>query len=134
MELKKDMGVIVDRDYTHRLLGCAYDVHTALGPGLMESVYEAALIYELGLQGFEVKNQVPVKVRYKTMDLDLNLRLDVIVDNSVILELKSVAEVLPVHQKQLLTYMRLTDISLGYIINFNVDSLRDGIQRIVNNF
>lgn len=134
MELKKDMGVIVDRDYTHRLLGCAYDVHTALGPGLMESVYEAALIYELGLQGFEVKNQVPVKVRYKTMDLDLNLRLDVIVDNSVILELKSVAEVLPVHQKQLLTYMRLTNISLGYIINFNVDSLRDGIQRIVNNF
>lgn len=134
MELKKDMGVIVDRDYTHRLLGCAYDVHTALGPGLMESVYEAALIYELGLQGFEVKNQVPVKVRYKTMDLDLNLRLDVIVDNSVILELKSVAEVLPVHQKQLLTYMRLTDISLGYIINFNVDSLRNGIQRIVNNF
>ncbi len=128
------MGVIVDRDYTHRLLGCAYDVHTALGPGLMESVYEAALIYELGLQGFEVKNQVPVKVRYKTMDLDLNLRLDVIVDNSVILELKSVAEVLPVHQKQLLTYMRLTNISLGYIINFNVDSLRDGIQRIVNNF
>ena len=128
------MGVIVDRDYTHRLLGCAYDVHTALGPGLMESVYEAALIYELGLQGFEVKNQVPVKVRYKTMDLDLNLRLDVIVDNSVILELKSVAEVLPVHQKQLLTYMRLTDISLGYIINFNVDSLRNGIQRIVNNF
>ena len=100
----------------------------------MESVYEAALIYELGLQGFEVKNQVPVKVRYKTMDLDLNLRLDVIVDNSVILELKSVAEVLPVHQKQLLTYMRLTDISLGYIINFNVDSLRNGIQRIVNNF
>lgn len=134
MELKKDMGVIVDRDYTHRLLGCAYDVHTALGPGLMESVYEAALIYELGLQGFEVKNQVPVKVRYKTMDLDLNLRLDVIVDNSVILELKSVAEVLPVHQKQLLTYMRLTNISLGYIINFNVDSLRNGIQRIVNNF
>ena len=100
----------------------------------MESVYEAALIYELGLQGFEVKNQVPVKVRYKTMDLDLNLRLDVIVDNSVILELKSVAEVLPVHQKQLLTYMRLTNISLGYIINFNVDSLRNGIQRIVNNF
>ena len=128
------MGVIIDRDYTHRLLGCAYDVHTALGPGLLEGIYEAALVHELESQGFEVKHQVPVKVQYKDVELDLDLRLDVIVDSSVILELKSVTEVLPVHQKQLLTYMRLTGIKLGYIINFNVDSLRDGIQRIVNNF
>lgn len=128
------MGVLMDKEYTHRLLGCAYKVHTILGPGLLESVYEAALIHELRSQGFEVKNQVPVKVKYEDMELDMNLRLDIMVDNSVILELKSVAEILPVHAKQLLTYMRLTGIKLGYIINFNECSLRDGIERIVNNF
>ena len=128
------MGVVVDNTYTHKLLSCAYNVHTALGPGLLESVYEAALVYELKSQGFEVEHQVPVKVTYKEVELDLDLRLDIIVDNSVILELKSVTEIQPVHQKQLLTYMRLTGIKLGYIINFNVDSLRDGIQRVINGY
>ena len=124
----------LDRDYTHKLLGCAYAVHSALGPGLLESVYEKALCYELQSQGFEVRNQVPVKVKYRDISLDLNLQLDIIVDNSVILELKSVAELLPVHKKQLLTYMRLTGTKLGYIINFNEYSLKDGIERIVNDF
>ena len=124
----------LDRDYTHKLLGCAYAVHSALGPGLLESVYEKALCYELQSQGFEVRNQVPVKVKYRDISLDLNLQLDIIVDNSVILELKSVTELLPVHKKQLLTYMRLTGIKLGYIINFNEYSLKDGIERIVNDF
>ena len=128
------MGVILDKEYTHRLLGCAYKVHTALGPGLLESVYEAALVHELRSQGFEVKHQVPVKVRYETVELDVDLRLDIIVDDSVILELKSVTEILPVHSKQLLTYMRLTNCKLGYIINFNIEWLRDGIERIVNNY
>ena len=77
---------------------------------------------------------MPVKVNYRGMELDMDLRLDVIVDNSVILELKSVAEIQPVHQKQLLTYMRLTGISLGYLINFNVEYLKDGIERLVNNY
>ena len=120
---------LFNKEYTHKLLGCAYRVHTELGPGLLESVYEAALVYELELQGFEVRHQVPVKVNYRGMELDMDLRLDVIVDNSVILELKSVAEIQPVHQKQLLTYMRLTGISLGYLINFNVEYLKDGIER-----
>ncbi|MBR3010321.1 MAG: GxxExxY protein [Prevotella sp.] len=124
----------LDRDYTHKLLGCAYAVHSALGPGLLESIYEKALCYELQSQGFEVRNQVPVKVKYRDISLDLNLQLDIIVDNSVILELKSVAELLPVHKKQLLTYMRLTGTKLGYIINFNEYSLKDGIERIVNDF
>ena len=125
---------LFNKEYTHRLLGCAYRVHTELGPGLLESVYEAALVYELELQGFEVRHQVPVKVNYRGIELDMDLRLDVIVDNSVILELKSVAEIQPVHQKQLLTYMRLTGISLGYLINFNVEYLKDGIERLVNNY
>lgn len=125
---------LFNKEYTHELLGCAYRVHTELGPGLLESVYEAALVYELELQGFEVRHQVPVKVNYRGMELDMDLRLDVIVDNSVILELKSVAEIQPVHQKQLLTYMRLTGISLGYLINFNVEYLKDGIERLVNNY
>ena len=125
---------LFNKEYTHKLLGCAYRVHTELGPGLLESVYEAALVYELELQGFEVRHQVPVKVNYRGMELDMDLRLDVIVDNSVILELKSVAEIQPVHQKQLLTYMRLTGISLGYLIYFNVEYLKDGIERLVNNY
>ena len=125
---------LFNKEYTHKLLGCAYRVHTELGPGLLESVYEAALVYELELQGFEVRHQVPVKVNYRGMELGMDLRLDVIVDNSVILELKSVAEIQPVHQKQLLTYMRLTGISLGYLINFNVEYLKDGIERLVNNY
>lgn len=124
----------LDRDYTHKLLGCAYAVHSALGPGLLESIYEKALCYELQSQGFEVRNQVPVKVKYRDISLDMNLQLDIIVDNSVILELKSVTELLPVHKKQLLTYMRLTGTKLGYIINFNEYSLKDGIERIVNDF
>ena len=125
---------LFNKEYTHKLLGCAYRVHTELGPGLLESVYEAALVYELEIQGFEVRHQVPVKVNYRGMELDMDLRLDVIVDNSVILELKSVVEIQPVHQKQLLTYMRLTGISLGYLINFNVEYLKDGIERLVNNY
>ena len=128
------MGVVIDKAYTHRLLGCAYNVHTALGPGLLESVYEAALVHELRSQGFDVKHQVPVKVRYKEIELDVDLRLDIIVDDSVILELKSVNEIQPVHHKQLLTYMRLTGTKLGYIINFNVEALRDGIERVINGY
>ncbi len=126
------MRVVINNEYTHKLLGCAYEVHSALGPGLLESVYEAALCYELQSQGFEVRHQVPVKVDYKGVELDIDLRLDIIVDDSVILELKSVSEIQPVHIKQLLTYMRLTDIKLGYVINFNECSLKDGIERVVN--
>ena len=130
------MGVVLDNTYTHthKLLGCAYAVHSALGPGLLESVYEAALKHELESQGFNVKQQVPVVVNYKGVALDLNLRLDLIVDDSVILELKSVSEIQPVHVKQLLTYMRLTNVKLGYVINFNEYSLKDGIERVVNNY
>ena len=128
------MGVVLDKEYTHKLLGCAYKVHSILGPGLLESVYESALSYELQLQGFDVRRQMPVKIKYEHVVLDVELRLDIMVDNSVILELKSVSEIQPVYAKQLLTYMRLTGVRLGYVINFNEYSLRDGIERVVNNF
>lgn len=128
--MKKEL----DSAYTYQLLQCAYNVHRELGPGLLESVYEKALVYELRSQGFEVKHQQSVKIKYREVELDADLRLDVIVDDSVILELKSVSELLPIHKKQLLTYMRLTGIKLGYVINFNVELLRDGIERVVNNY
>lgn len=117
---------------THRLLSCAYNVHSTLGPGLLESVYEKALFYELQLQGFDVKSQMPLKVNYRDITLDLDLRLDIIVDNKVILELKSVQELSPVYYKQLQTYLRLTKCELGYLINFNVAHLKNGIKREIN--
>lgn len=122
----------ISRDYTHRLLACAYNVHSELGPGLLESVYEKALVYELRHAGFTVATQVPVKVMYRGMDLGGEMRLDLLVDDQVVVELKSVQELLPVHYKQLLTYMRLKNVQLGYLINFNVASLREGIHRVRN--
>lgn len=121
-------------EYTHRLLACAYAVHTALGPGLLESIYEKALAYELELNGFHVETQVPVKVMYRGLELDHELKLDMLVDRQVVIEIKSLLEVKPVHYKQLLTYLRLLDVRLGYLINFDVPLLKDGIQRVVNNY
>ena len=125
---------IHDSNYTRKLLGCAFEVHTALGPGLLESVYEEALSYELRQQGFLVEHQLPVNMKYKGQTLDTTLRLDLLVDNAVILELKSVGELQPLHFKQLQTYLNLTGIHLGYLINFNVVSLKDNIHRMVNNY
>ena len=123
--------MIPSKEYTHKVLSCAYAVHSALGPGLLESVYEKALVYELKLQGFEVKNQLPVKIKYRDIELDEGLRLDIMVDNQLIIELKSVKELLPIHSKQLYTYLKLTGLELGYLINFNTDHLKEGIERIV---
>ncbi|MFB9898245.1 GxxExxY protein [[Hallella] seregens] len=124
----------ISSEYTHRLLACAYAVHTALGPGLLESIYEKALAYELELNGFHVETQVPVKVMYRGLELDHELKLDMLVDRQVVIEIKSLLEVKPVHYKQLLTYLRLLDVRLGYLINFDVPLLKDGIQRVVNNY
>lgn len=124
----------ISSEYTHRLLACAYAVHTALGPGLLESIYEKALAYELELNGFHVETQVPVKVMYRGLELDHELKLDMLVDRQVVIEIKSLLEVKPVHYKQLLTYLRLLDVRLGYLINFDVPLLKDGIQLVVNNY
>ena len=124
----------ISSEYTHRILACAYAVHTALGPGLLESIYEKALAHELTLNGFNVETQVPVKIVYRGLELGHDLKLDLLVDKKVIIEVKSVFEVQPVHYKQLLTCMRLLDVKLGYLINFDVPMLKDGIQRVVNEF
>ena len=117
---------------TYKIIGCAMEVYKQLGPGLLESVYEQALIHELKLNDIPVESQVEIKVNYKGINITDNLRLDLLVDDSVIVDLKSVEELKPIHHKQLLTYLRLMNKKVGLLINFNTDNLMDGIKRIVN--
>lgn len=107
-------------------------IHKRLGPGLLESVYEEILCYELSKLGISFKRQVGIAVEYDEVKMDLGFRADIIVDRKVIIELKSVETVLDVHKKQLLTYLKLTDLKLGLLINFNSALLKDGITRIAN--
>ena len=122
----------MDKNYTYKILQCAYAVHSELGPGLLESIYEEALVHELTDNGFDVHRQVPVPVIYKGDKLKCDLRLDIIVDNKVILEIKSVVDYRPLFEKQLFTYLRLAKCEVGYVINFNVEHLRDGIYPVYN--
>ena len=108
-------------------------IHRALGPGLLESIYEEVLSYELMKDDLKCKRQVGIPVIYEDIKMDLGFRADMIVEGKVIIELKSVENVLPVHKKQLLTYLKLTNMKLGLLINFNVPLIKDGITRIVNN-
>ena len=124
----------MDRDYTYRIIGCIYEVYNQLGPGLLESIYEKAMIKELRMNGFEVRNQVEVPVYYKGELICPDLRLDLIVDNKIILELKSVIDFRPVFEKQLYTYLRLMNCELGYVVNFNTDNIRDNIYPVVNKY
>ena len=114
------------------IVDCAYKVHTTLGPGLLESVYEAALAYELGTRGLQTERQKPLPVVYENVRLEEGFRADLVVSGLVIVELKSVEEVAPVHKKQLLTYLRLADKRLGLLINFGAAKIKNGINRIVN--
>jgi len=113
------------------VLDAAFKVHTALGPGLLESVYEACLAFEIRKGGLSVETQVSLPVIYEGVKVDAGLRMDVLVEKCVILELKSVETMNPVYEAQLLTYLKLTGIRLGYLINFNVPHLRDGFKRMV---
>ena len=122
----------MDRAYTYKVLGCVYEVYNQLGPGLLESIYEAAMIKELRLQGFEVRNQVPVPVSYKGEIICPDLRLDLIVDDKLILELKSVVDYRKLFEKQLFTYLRLTNCELGYVVNFNTENICTSIHPVVN--
>jgi GxxExxY protein len=113
------------------VLDAAYKVHTALGPGLLESVYETTLTYELRKSGLTVATQLPVPIVYDEQKLDAGFRLDVLVENCVIVELKSVENMNPVYEAQIMTYLRLSGKRLGYLMNFNVKHLKDGIKRFV---
>ena len=117
---------------SRELIGAAIEVHRQLGPGLLESIYQACLSQELTLRGIRHQKEVPFPVIYKGIQLDLGLRVDLVVDDLVIAELKSVRQVDPVHQLQLLTYLRLTRRWLGLLINFNSTHLKYGLQRVLN--
>ena len=119
---------------SYKVIGCAMEVYNVLGPGLLESAYERALIHELQINGLSVSSQVPVEMSYKGVNLGEGLRLDLFIEDSLIVELKSVDELKPVHYKQLLTYLKLLDKRIGLLINFNVNDFRDGIKRVVNDF
>lgn len=123
---------MLENDISYAVRGAAFKVHTTLGPGLLESVYEAALEYELKKEGFEVRTQVGIPVVYEGQNLDLGFRLDLIVNETIIVEIKSVEAINDLHYKQLLTYLRLTKKKLGLLINFNSPLLKDAIKRVVN--
>lgn len=118
-------------DLSYRVLGLAMQVHRTLGPGLLESAYEEALDYELSQSGLAFVRQQEVPLFYKKIRLSCDYRLDFLIQDTLVLELKSVAGLLPIHEAQLLTYLRLMQCPLGLLINFNVPTLKDGVQRIV---
>lgn len=114
-----------------KVIGCAIEVHKTLGPGLLESTYEQCLAHELKLNGVSLKLQQPMPVNYKDVKLDCGYRIDVLIEDILIIELKSVDKLLPIHEAQLLTYMKLAGISTGLLLNFNVTQLTKGIKRMV---
>ena len=117
---------------THQVIGAAMEVHTHLGPGLLESAYEECLCHELNALKFPYERQIALPVTYKGVSLDCGYRMDVVVAGSLLLELKSVETLLPIHEAQLLTYLRLSGMRLGLLVNFNVPLLKTGIKRMVN--
>jgi len=124
---------MTENELSKTIVDICYKIHTKLGPGLLESVYEAILYYELNKLGLKVEKQKPLPVYWDEMVLEIGFRADLIVEDKVILEIKSVAELANVHPKQVLTYLRITDMKLGLLINFNETYIKDGIKRVVNN-
>ena len=117
---------------TSKIIGAAIEVHNILGPGLLESAYEECLSHELSIQGVSFEKQKPLSIDYKGKKLDCGYRLDMVVENAVVFELKSCEKIESIHQAQLLTYLKLSELNIGLILNFNVPLMRDGIVRIVN--
>ena len=116
---------------SYDIIGASYKVHSALGPGLLESAYEVCLAHELLKIGYKVERQKPLPIIYDGVRLDAGFRIDLLVDDSVIIELKSVNEMMPVFNAQLMTYLKLTDLKLGLLLNFNVPDMKKGITRII---
>jgi len=122
-----------ENEISHKVIGAAIELHKVLGPGLLESVYENALAFDLEELGLHVKQQVPMPFIYKDIKQDIGYRIDLLVENKVIIEVKSVEVLAPLHYAQLLTYLRLSDRKLGLLINFNTKILKEQIHRVVNN-
>ena len=116
------------------IVDSSFKVHTKLGPGLLESAYEACLAHELTKRGLKVDRQIPQPVHYDGIIIDVGYRIDLLVNDSIIVELKAVEKVLPIHQAQLMTYLKLSGKNLGFLINFNTVLIKNGIKRIANNF
>ncbi len=124
---------MTENEISSLIIGAAIEVHKQLGPGLLESSYQACLAYELMNKGLKIKEQVALPVIYKDVKLDAGYRIDILVEDKVIIEIKSVEELVDIHTAQLLTYLRLNQTKLGLLINFNSVKVIDGIKRIVNN-
>lgn len=121
-------------EITGKVVDAAMKVHTVLGPGLLESAYQACLAYELDKRGLKARRQVELPVIYENIRIDVGYRCDLLIEDTVIVELKAVEKVLPVHQAQLLSYLKLSGKKVGLLINFNTEHLKDGIIRLVNEF
>lgn len=119
---------------SHRIIGAAIEVHRHLGPGLLESAYESCLVFELKHLGVKVEEQKPLPVVYKEVRLDCGYRLDLVVEDEIIVEIKAVEKLLPIHEAQLLSYLRLAHKRVGLLMNFHVPVLKNGLKRIVNEF
>jgi GxxExxY protein len=125
---------VVENVLTDRIIGCAIEVHRHLGPGLLESVYEECLCYELSQIGLHFERQVHLPVTYKGIKLQCGHKLDLVVEDSIVVELKSIEELAPLHQAQLLTYLKTSNKKVGLLINFNVQFLKNGLKRVVNRY
>lgn len=121
-----------ENEIAQQVVDVAYKIHTKVGPGLLESVYQAIMAYELRKRGLKVESEKPVQVVWEEIVIDIGFRADLIVEDLVIIELKSVEQVARVHKKQLVTYLRLTDKRLGLLVNFGSELIRDGVSRVVN--
>jgi GxxExxY protein len=123
---------VIENEIGDTIIASAMKVHSAVGPGLLESAYETCLLYELEKQGLSVQRQVMIPICYEELTIDNGYRVDLLVDQRVVVELKAVEGILPIHRAQLLSYLRLGGFKLGYLLNFHVAHMRDGIARMVN--
>ena len=124
---------MTENEISYNIIGAVIELHKNIGAGLLESAYEAALAYDLRVLGLDVRQQVPMPFFYKEVKQDVGYRIDLLVENKVIVEIKSVENLAPIHFAQTLTYLKLSDVKLGLLINFNTQIVKDGIHRIVNN-
>ncbi|MBN2573078.1 MAG: GxxExxY protein [Deltaproteobacteria bacterium] len=119
-------------EFTGRIIAACIEVHRHLGPGLLESAYENCLAHELGLRGFRLQRQLPIPLQYKGIALDCGYRVDLVVESRLVVEIKAAERLLPVHEAQVITYLKLLRLPLGLLVNFNVPLLKEGLRRLVN--